>query len=361
MVRCSRCGHEWLQEPEDGDADTLDEALDDIEFSALDEESGLLSEEPEDGADEDELAAFDQDEAVEAGDLEEPDDPDDPDSVSREFSLDEMMAEGEDSAEALDEALDEVETEDGVADVDDAAPVDVDEAEADSAPEVEAEAENEAEIPDSIRPQRESPDSTVQDVVLDPEEARRRMIAGFGGAAGLFVLIFIVLLGLKGVLVKSWPASMAFYNALGMTTAAPGEGLLFERVNAIFAQDLYGGEVINLSGKIVNLTDEAVSFPALKVDFEDKDGHVSESRSVAVEHHEIGPHDHLLVEEKLKTIPEGTKAVRLYFAADLDGADHQEGHADAGHDAAPADHSADHGAHEEDPHAAAPADHGGHH
>lgn len=326
VVRCSHCGHEWFQEPEDGDAGAIDTALDDDDLLSLDD--SLLDEDGAEGGD-----PFDDapEETAEPNE-----------SVSREFSLDEMMAEDEISENADDimgEESEESEEGDDLGEGDDRPDqaAEAEEGQTSDGPEQEEragghddetaigdmpsdealETDNERDesldsIPESIKPTRH--DSAPDDVEDDEKSAQRRLIGTIVVGAMFLIVVLLLLLTLKGVLVRAWPPSMAFYTLIGMDTPPPGEGLLFERINAVFEHDVYGNAIVDISGKIVNLTDDDRAFELLKADLQDSEAQVLDSRTLSVDDHVVQAHVHLLFHTRLFGIPEGTRAVRVYFA-----------------------------------------------
>ncbi len=90
-------------------------------------------------------------------------------------------------------------------------------------------------------------------------------------AAAIFVVILIVLLALSSPMKKIFPSMRAFYGTFGMVGAVPGEGLVFDRLEAkIEAHDGY--DTLSLQGKIVNLTAKDTAVPYIEAVIKDEHG-----------------------------------------------------------------------------------------
>lgn len=85
-------------------------------------------------------------------------------------------------------------------------------------------------------------------------------------ATGFFVVMLIALTGLglyQKELINQWPASYSLYNYAGLAEALPGEGLVFDKLQADIAE-MNGRKVLTIEGAIINLSSRAVTVPAVR-------------------------------------------------------------------------------------------------
>jgi predicted Zn finger-like uncharacterized protein len=129
-------------------------------------------------------------------------------------------------------------------------------------------------IPDAVKP---IPEGSSVPVLHDSEDAPQAG-AFLGGrlaafelprtlavAACLLTLVFGALFFAAGPVTRSWLPAASFYEALGYEIKIPGTGLVFDQVEALAAPVQGGMETVTVKGKIINLTGEMQSVPAVDV------------------------------------------------------------------------------------------------
>ncbi|MCB9988942.1 MAG: zinc-ribbon domain-containing protein [Rhodospirillales bacterium] len=256
-VRCSQCAHEWFQEPEEG-ADTSgawDESDDDMLIDLGEQAVDSVEEEP----------------------------------VAQEMSVDEFLAdEPDDEESAEDETFDDGDEEDFSGD--------------DVADELDED------IPDSIKPLPVTADEEAAPVTGSGEPW-----TGYAAAAGIFVLIFVGLLALKGPLTTAMPSTAGLYKLLGISTAVPGEGLIFDGVRADIETDSHGAPVLRIKGNLINLGEKPIDVPALLASVRKEGDEVLHSWVIDAPQPEIAPHEELTFSAETVDVPEEARAVNVTF------------------------------------------------
>lgn len=127
------------------------------------------------------------------------------------------------------------------------------------------------EIPHSVRPERG--DNPVPALPGAHEVASPEGVwAGYGAAAAVLLLIIGGLFAFKTPLIKAWPSSLAFFDALGPDTELAGEGLVFDRLSASVIRDVNGQPILRVSGSIINLKSESVEVPPIVASLQNGDG-----------------------------------------------------------------------------------------
>lgn len=123
------------------------------------------------------------------------------------------------------------------------------------------------EIPESVKPIPEG--SSVPAIREEDEEeggsSSNAVPFGYAAAAGVFVLIFAVLIFAQAPIFKAWPASAAFYNMIGISLEPPGAGLEFDRVNVKMVEANH----IEVEGYILNLKSDPQNIPFVEITIKD--------------------------------------------------------------------------------------------
>lgn len=115
-------------------------------------------------------------------------------------------------------------------------------------------------IPESVKPLPEG--SSVPALKEDDEPSGKPFVAGAIAAAIIFVMIAGVLIFMNKTIIQSIPATLPIYNALGIVTTIPGEGLVFDRLEARIGNNEEDSNIF-LSGAIINLTSNVVGVPMI--------------------------------------------------------------------------------------------------
>ncbi|MFN3700438.1 MAG: zinc-ribbon domain-containing protein [Alphaproteobacteria bacterium] len=121
-------------------------------------------------------------------------------------------------------------------------------------------------IPEAVKPQSHSALPAIKED--DEDEGRGKLSRRKIALQSL--LVFAVLLAASGgglfvakdQLVNQWPQSAALYNLVGIESKMPGEGLVFDKLEAHA-----GAEGVRVSGMIINLSRVSVGVPMIEVQF----------------------------------------------------------------------------------------------
>jgi predicted Zn finger-like uncharacterized protein len=131
-------------------------------------------------------------------------------------------------------------------------------------------------IPDSVKPIPEGSNLPALPGDDEEESVRPKRGQGYLAAAGVFVCILGVLLMFNKMVVKVWPASTVFYEALGYDIALPGEGLAIDQVKAAGVPG-ESGETLRVSGNIINLTKDLRDVTKLEAALHSQAGEILET------------------------------------------------------------------------------------
>lgn len=212
-------------------------------------------------------------------------------------------------------------------------------------------------IPEGVKPEIEVDlvDSGGGRTTAAEDEERERLpfkalAGGYAAAACVFFVILGGLIMAKGSMLSTWPASAALYQALGMSVALPGEGLVFDQLAAQSKQ----GQV-TIEGQIINLTGHKQIIPAIEASLRTQDGVVLETWVLRGDGEEISANADIPLEETYQSGHKDAHEVFLRFVLN-ENAVSKTASADDGN--SPVPHQDDHAhrnAHEESAKSPAPA------
>ena len=119
-------------------------------------------------------------------------------------------------------------------------------------------------VPEGIRPNQ---GSFAQEITKLQSGKHARH--GYMAAAGVFVLVFLLLLMVSGPVAKAVPGMKNFYTAVGLQFEPLGKGLVFDKL--VTKIEVLGKEKekIYVEGNIINLTDHIVSVPLMEITLRD--------------------------------------------------------------------------------------------
>lgn len=120
-------------------------------------------------------------------------------------------------------------------------------------------------------PQGVKPDPKAKDD-LDFKASTRPLAKLTGIAAGIIIwaLVFFWALTNKNQLIQDWPASAWAYELAGIKADIPGEGLVFDKLQAVTGRDEQGQKIIQISGTIINLKREDKTVPLMEASLRDE-------------------------------------------------------------------------------------------
>ncbi|MCC7305442.1 MAG: zinc-ribbon domain-containing protein [Alphaproteobacteria bacterium] len=169
-------------------------------------------------------------------------------------------------------------------------------------------------IPDSVKPFAEYAD--IPAFITEPIPRKTippQVLAGYGAAAAVFVLVFGLLIALKGSMVSAWPASALLYEKLGMAVAVPGEGLIFDGVTVTTSPSGNGGQSLKISGHISNLMEEEREIPLITAELHDDKGEVLEHWLIEMDQTLVPPGGQAVFSASYPAAHSNGKSVRIFF------------------------------------------------
>ncbi|HEY5239567.1 MAG TPA: DUF3426 domain-containing protein [Rhizomicrobium sp.] len=170
-------------------------------------------------------------------------------------------------------------------------------------------------VVEEVRPPRAAftaiPTPIASTADAPPRRGRMRAILGWGGLAILIALIFWAAINFRENIVAAWPQSASMYAMLGLETNA--EGVAF--VDVSYARETEdGAPVLAVSGRIVNVGNQELPVPPIRVALTDHDKrelyHWSFSASVATLH----PGQAVPFTTRLPSPPPAARHLELRFA-----------------------------------------------
>lgn len=142
-----------------------------------------------------------------------------------------------------------------------------------------------ADVFEQVKPQQDSVNNITHDeefILLAedviPQETEKSakwapgMTTGVVAAVFLAVILLTAILMFRGPVLKIWPDGLAFYNALGLIDPVPGEGLVFENLQATTSYNKEGEEILRITGEVKNILNHAVMVPGLRFSLRDEQG-----------------------------------------------------------------------------------------
>ncbi len=164
---------------------------------------------------------------------------------------------------------------------------------------IEEEAEVVAEEPPAVEEPKEGPEDVEPDVtvtekpeVIEEKEVSqpvskptfgKRQVTAYAIAASVFLVFIGHMFMNSASIMRKNPEAQSFYALFGIHMDIPGEGLVFEQIQA---QIIKGS--IHLKGKIINLESEGKDVPIIQASVKGHDGHDIEKWLVSVPEKTIG-------------------------------------------------------------------------
>lgn len=124
-------------------------------------------------------------------------------------------------------------------------------------------------IPESVKP---IPRGSSVPAVRD-DEARGKISAGKIAIAAAVSLILLggIFIAMKDIIMSAMPTTLPIYKTLGVVSTIPGEGLVFDRLEARLSENSET-PMIFLSGTVINLSSNDVGVPNMLAELRGKDG-----------------------------------------------------------------------------------------
>lgn len=124
-------------------------------------------------------------------------------------------------------------------------------------------------IPESVKP---IPRGSSVPAVRDDED-RGKISAGKIAIAAAVSLILLggIFIAMKDIIMAAVPTTLPIYKTLGVVSTLPGEGLVFDRLQAVTSENSET-PMIFLSGSVINLSPLDVSVPNMLAELRGKDG-----------------------------------------------------------------------------------------
>lgn len=117
------------------------------------------------------------------------------------------------------------------------------------------------EIPEAIKP---IPKGSSVPVVTEEKNPKATIIS-YAAAVGAFFIVLGILLAAQTPVMRATSGMTGFYALFGTSPNIPGEGLVFDKVQA----KMEAGKEIKLKGHIINLTSKDVPLPMIRASLKD--------------------------------------------------------------------------------------------
>lgn len=195
----------------------------------------------------------------------------------------------------------------------------------DNEPEADTEAsdegsEEDGDIPNSVKPIPDDfkPPAHPEDV-LRPQVPLVARMAGYGAAAGIFMIIILAGFIFKRDVVTMWPPSAAIYELAGMPVSLKGEGLVIETLSATLVENNEGQENLIIKGRVINLTRDPVEVPPMIAIIRSTNGENGESWIIDPPADEVQGGASFAFTSDYPNVPKGAGSVNLTFVPVLEG------------------------------------------
>lgn len=120
-------------------------------------------------------------------------------------------------------------------------------------------------IPEGVKPMPESPPPRENRFGKSqkPPPPKPNSFGGYAAAACLFIVCSIALTGMRDMIGAKWPPSVAVFEMMGLEVRLPVQDISFDSVRTQ-ARPARGGEVVSISGKIINRSRQPVTPPLIE-------------------------------------------------------------------------------------------------
>ncbi len=169
-------------------------------------------------------------------------------------------------------------------------------------------------IPESVKPMPEG--SNVPALPGDESGKKKEWVGkyvGYAAAASVFLAVAGGLLLAKGVMVKSWPPSLALHDLVGMETAVEGEDLIFDQLSAVSRADEDGIQTLTVKADILNLARKESIVPAVQASLITEQGEVVDSWLVQPDHDTLEGEGEMPFETSYPQVPPDVREVNVRF------------------------------------------------
>ncbi len=169
-------------------------------------------------------------------------------------------------------------------------------------------------IPESLRPDPDEAD-LVPSVSVDVPDGKSNspVYASYAVAAAVFFAIMGGVLLMHNSVVKIWPASMAFYDLVGLETAIDGEDLIFDQLSAEVRTGEGGVQSLNVKANILNLLRKESKVPFVQASIATEEGEVVDSWLTEPDSRIIESEGELVFHTTYSQISKDAKEVNLRF------------------------------------------------
>ena len=148
-------------------------------------------------------------------------------------------------------------------------------------------------IPEAVKPRGD--DAFVPERVVQESPPLRNVLAGYGAAGAVFLVLLLLFVALQGPIVRNWPPASAAYALIGRSSVIPGEGLVFDRME-VFEDN---GHFV-LGGNIINLTKDRKDVPLMEVVLRSQFDEFMDRWYIEPPQAEMGPEESMAFESSLQ-------------------------------------------------------------
>lgn len=170
-------------------------------------------------------------------------------------------------------------------------------------------------IPESVKPMPDGSEVPAinQEDLPPPIEVDKGRIMGYFTAVVVFFLILGGLMLSHTGMTRLWPATMAFYDMLGVQTHVDGEDLIFEKLQASAIDNKDGVKTLTVEGNIVNLTRNQSKVPLIQASLISESGETLDSWLTEPDQKSLGPEEDMAFQTQYPDVPREVKEVNIRF------------------------------------------------
>ena len=119
-------------------------------------------------------------------------------------------------------------------------------------------------IPESVKPEAELDDLDISRKKQTFGKHTWRVV-NYLVALGTTLLVLLIFSVSGGIMTSLWPASVVYYDTVGLDKALPGEDLRFDNVKAGVSLAPDGSRTITVTGNVLNTSESARTIPPIKL------------------------------------------------------------------------------------------------
>lgn len=171
-------------------------------------------------------------------------------------------------------------------------------------------------IPEGVKPVPEGSSVPVLGISKTPRHFDRATMHALMGVAVMVLLIVTALVAIRDRVVQFWQPAALMYDIAGISTAVPGDGLIFDRITAKATPDAEGQYHLVIDGSVINLHARQAALPKIRVTLRRSETEPAESWIVALDRNSIGPEETVPFQTTFDNLSGEMKEVNVRFVVE---------------------------------------------